>query len=113
MTRTPGPTLEPARATELVRGFSGQHIVVAGDVMLDRFIVGRVTRISPEKLPAVASASRTVIRFSSPETFRCRLPRTTGTVSLGRNGGLSKKAVQPDGHFAVSIHGGGGVAGKV
>jgi D-beta-D-heptose 7-phosphate kinase/D-beta-D-heptose 1-phosphate adenosyltransferase len=40
--------LDPVRARDLVSRFSGQRVLVAGDVMLDRFIVGRVTRISPE-----------------------------------------------------------------
>jgi D-glycero-beta-D-manno-heptose-7-phosphate kinase len=40
--------LDPVRARELVSRFSRQSVLVAGDVMLDRFIVGRVTRISPE-----------------------------------------------------------------
>src|SRR5213593_385551 len=42
------PPLDAVRARELVSRFSGQPVLVAGDVMLDRFIVGRVTRISPE-----------------------------------------------------------------
>ena len=42
------PTLFPTRASELIARFANQPILVVGDVMLDRFIVGRVTRISPE-----------------------------------------------------------------
>lgn len=42
------PPLESSRARELIRGLRGHGILVVGDVMLDRFIVGRVTRISPE-----------------------------------------------------------------
>jgi rfaE bifunctional protein kinase chain/domain len=37
-----------ARAAALAARFAGQRVLVVGDVMLDRFIVGRVTRISPE-----------------------------------------------------------------
>ena len=37
-----------ARAHELIDRFAGLPILVVGDVMLDRFIVGSVTRISPE-----------------------------------------------------------------
>jgi D-beta-D-heptose 7-phosphate kinase/D-beta-D-heptose 1-phosphate adenosyltransferase len=40
--------LTNARAADLVARFDGVRVLVAGDVMLDRFIVGRVTRISPE-----------------------------------------------------------------
>ena len=52
------PTLDPGRARELVGRFDRLPILVAGDVMLDRFIVGRVTRISPE-------APVPIVRFES------------------------------------------------
>jgi len=43
------------RAARLISGFSGAHVLVVGDAMLDKFIVGRVTRISPEApVPVVA-----------------------------------------------------------
>jgi D-beta-D-heptose 7-phosphate kinase/D-beta-D-heptose 1-phosphate adenosyltransferase len=48
----------PNRAAELIARFSGLPVLVIGDVMLDRFIVGRVTRISPE-------APVPVVRFES------------------------------------------------
>jgi D-glycero-beta-D-manno-heptose-7-phosphate kinase len=37
-----------ARLLELIGRFSGQRLLVAGDLMLDEFIWGRVARISPE-----------------------------------------------------------------
>jgi D-beta-D-heptose 7-phosphate kinase/D-beta-D-heptose 1-phosphate adenosyltransferase len=42
------PDLDVARAREIVGRFRDVDVLVAGDVMLDRFIVGRVSRISPE-----------------------------------------------------------------
>lgn len=49
------PPIAPERARELVAAFSRTNILVVGDVMLDRFLVGRVTRISPEApVPVVA-----------------------------------------------------------
>jgi len=42
------PALDARRASELVARFAGLPVLVVGDVMLDRFIVGRVARISPE-----------------------------------------------------------------
>ena len=42
------PALDARRARDLVARFPGLPVLVVGDVMLDRFIVGRVTRISPE-----------------------------------------------------------------
>jgi D-glycero-beta-D-manno-heptose-7-phosphate kinase len=50
--------LDARRAAELVALFSGLPVLVVGDVMLDRFIVGSVTRISPE-------APVPVVRFRS------------------------------------------------
>lgn len=37
-----------ARAHELIDRFSSRRITVMGDVMLDRFLIGRVSRMSPE-----------------------------------------------------------------
>jgi D-beta-D-heptose 7-phosphate kinase/D-beta-D-heptose 1-phosphate adenosyltransferase len=42
------PALAPERARELILRFDALPILVVGDAMLDRFIVGRVARISPE-----------------------------------------------------------------
>jgi D-beta-D-heptose 7-phosphate kinase/D-beta-D-heptose 1-phosphate adenosyltransferase len=42
------PALPPTRAQSLITGFRGASVVVVGDVMLDRFLFGRVSRISPE-----------------------------------------------------------------
>jgi len=42
------PPLDAGRARDLVGRFAGLPVLVAGDVMLDRFVGGRVTRISPE-----------------------------------------------------------------
>jgi D-beta-D-heptose 7-phosphate kinase/D-beta-D-heptose 1-phosphate adenosyltransferase len=50
--------LGPERARTLITRFAGTPILVVGDVMLDRFINGRVTRISPE-------APVPVVRFES------------------------------------------------
>ena len=47
--------LAPERAGTIVSGFPGAHVLVIGDAMLDTFIVGRVSRISPEApVPVVA-----------------------------------------------------------
>jgi D-glycero-beta-D-manno-heptose-7-phosphate kinase len=38
----------PERTLEIVSRFHGATVLVVGDVMLDRFLIGRVSRISPE-----------------------------------------------------------------
>lgn len=49
------PPIAPERAQAVSRAFAGAHILVIGDAMIDRFIAGRVTRISPEApVPVVA-----------------------------------------------------------
>jgi D-beta-D-heptose 7-phosphate kinase/D-beta-D-heptose 1-phosphate adenosyltransferase len=52
------PPLDAQRARELVDRFRGLPVLIVGDAMLDRFIVGQVTRISPE-------APVPVVRFQS------------------------------------------------
>ena len=42
------PEIASARAHELIDRFASRRITVVGDVMLDRFVIGRVSRISPE-----------------------------------------------------------------
>ena len=43
------------RATELLARMAGRRVVVVGDVMIDEWIWGRVSRISPEApVPVVA-----------------------------------------------------------
>jgi D-glycero-beta-D-manno-heptose-7-phosphate kinase len=49
------PAVSPERIRRICSGLSGAHVLVIGDAMLDTFIVGRVTRISPEApVPVVA-----------------------------------------------------------
>ena len=49
------PALAPERAREIVARAASVNILVVGDAMVDKFIVGRVTRISPEApVPVVA-----------------------------------------------------------
>src|SRR5512137_182404 len=40
--------LPASRARALVSRFPSRSVLVAGDLMLDHFVIGRVTRISPE-----------------------------------------------------------------
>lgn len=72
------PALAAQRAREIVARFAGLKILVVGDVMLDRFIVGRVTRISPE-------APVPVVRFQGEQ---CRLGGAANVAhNLGALGG--------------------------
>jgi len=49
------PPLAPDRTRRIADAFPGAHVLVVGDAMLDKFIVGHVNRISPEApVPVVA-----------------------------------------------------------
>lgn len=50
--------LAPSRAAALVAAMRGRRIVVVGDVMLDEFLWGRVSRISPEAPVPVVEVTR-------------------------------------------------------
>lgn len=54
-------TLPHARVQELLTRFDGKSVVVVGDVMLDEYLRGEVTRISPEApVPVVELRERTL-----------------------------------------------------
>jgi D-beta-D-heptose 7-phosphate kinase/D-beta-D-heptose 1-phosphate adenosyltransferase len=55
------PELASSRALQLIDTFASRRITVMGDVMLDRFMIGRVSRISPEApVPVVVFESEEV-----------------------------------------------------
>ena len=66
------PGLDPSRAQTLIARFGRRHVLVVGDVMMDRFIVGSVTRISPE-------APVPVVRFESEHS------RLGGAANVAHN----------------------------
>lgn len=66
------PPLDSARARSLVSRFATRHVLVVGDVMIDRFIVGTVTRISPE-------APVPVVKFQSEHS------RLGGAANVAHN----------------------------
>jgi rfaE bifunctional protein kinase chain/domain len=57
------PALDRGRAVALIGQMHDVHVVVVGDVMLDHFMVGRVSRISPEAPVPVVEFER---EFSVP-----------------------------------------------
>ncbi|HEX8422166.1 MAG TPA: D-glycero-beta-D-manno-heptose-7-phosphate kinase [Pyrinomonadaceae bacterium] len=55
--------ITPQRAAELAASVGGRRIVVYGDVMLDEFVWGDVTRISPEAPVPVVDIRRESVRL--------------------------------------------------
>src|SRR5438132_12420738 len=76
------PRLDPVRARELVSRFSGQPVLVAGDVMLDRFIVGRVTRISPEAPVPVVQFQSEHVRLGGAANVAYNIAALGGHATL-------------------------------
>src|SRR5258705_14016693 len=52
------PTFDRSKLRERVARFAGRRVAVLGDVMLDRYLWGRVERISPEAPVPVVDIER-------------------------------------------------------
>lgn len=65
------------RATEIIEGMGRQTVVVYGDVMLDEFVWGSVTRISPEAPVPVVDVQRESVHLGGAANVLANL------VSLG------------------------------
>lgn len=74
--------LEAGRVRELVARFRGQPILVVGDVMLDRFIVGRVSRISPEAPVPVVQFQHEHVRLGGAANVAHNIIALGGRPSL-------------------------------
>jgi D-beta-D-heptose 7-phosphate kinase/D-beta-D-heptose 1-phosphate adenosyltransferase len=57
------PTIPRARVEAALERFRGQRVLVVGDVMLDRYLWGRVSRISPEAPVPIVEVSRETVRL--------------------------------------------------
>src|ERR687889_2740869 len=55
--------LTKTRASEILRNLRGRYVLVLGDVMLDEFVWGDVTRISPEAPVPVVDVRRESVRL--------------------------------------------------
>ena len=76
------PSLEPGRGRELVARFAGLPVLVVGDVMLDRFIVGRVTRISPEAPVPIVRFESEHVRLGGAANVAHKIAALGGQASL-------------------------------
>lgn len=78
---------DAARLRAIAAGFSGKRILVVGDVMLDEFIWGRVSRISPEApVPVVNVAGETYYPGGAANVARNVREFTPHTMVMGRVG---------------------------
>jgi len=82
--------LNKEHASEILRTISDRKIVVLGDVMLDEFIWGDVTRISPEAPVPVVDIRRESIHLGGAANVLANL------IALGAKAALAKPAAPPD-----------------
>jgi D-glycero-beta-D-manno-heptose-7-phosphate kinase len=57
------PRLTRAELVDRVRGFGGRRVVVIGDVILDRYLWGSATRVSPEAPVLIVDVEREELRL--------------------------------------------------
>jgi D-glycero-beta-D-manno-heptose-7-phosphate kinase len=82
------PVISPDRIRQIAAGLSGAHVLVVGDVMLDTFIVGRVTRISPEAPVPVVAFDHEMHRIGGAANVAHNIAALGGEVTLvGVTGG--------------------------
>jgi D-beta-D-heptose 7-phosphate kinase/D-beta-D-heptose 1-phosphate adenosyltransferase len=86
--------LDARRARDIVSRFAGLPVLVVGDVMLDRFIVGHVTRISPEAAVPVVQFQSDYVRLGGAANVAHNIAALGGQASLvgivGADGAASR-----------------------
>jgi D-beta-D-heptose 7-phosphate kinase/D-beta-D-heptose 1-phosphate adenosyltransferase len=79
---TLSPVLSPERARALVARFHSVSVLVAGDLMLDHFVIGRVSRISPEAPVPVVEHDHDEYRIGGAGNVAHNLRALGGRVEL-------------------------------
>src|SRR5215470_5013329 len=74
--------LTKTRASEILRAFRERYVLVLGDVMLDEFVWGDVTRISPEAPVPVVDVRRESMHLGGAANVLANL------VALGAHGSV-------------------------
>src|SRR5262245_50588764 len=76
------PLLGPDRARQITASFTGARVMVVGDAMLDRFVVGRVTRISPEAPVPVVTFDHELHRIGGSANVANNIAALGGSATL-------------------------------
>lgn len=103
------PPIDLGRARDLLRRFSGLPVLVVGDVMLDRFIVGRVARISPEAPVPIVRFESEHVRLGGAANVAHNIAALGGRASLVGIVGADAAAAQLRAHLAAAGVGGDGL----
>ena len=76
------PPVQPGRAHQITGNFAGAHVLVIGDAMLDKFVVGRVTRISPEAPVPVVAFDHEMHRMGGSANVASNVTALGGSATL-------------------------------
>jgi D-beta-D-heptose 7-phosphate kinase/D-beta-D-heptose 1-phosphate adenosyltransferase len=111
--------MDSLRLSQIAGRFAGQRILVAGDLMLDEFLWGQVSRISPEApVPVVDVASESYYPGGAANVARNVREFTTATALMGvagadahgdrllsllAEGGIDTSAVQRDAARSTTV----------
>ncbi len=74
--------ITPMDLAEVIGRFSGVRILVVGDIMMDRFIWGKVSRISPEAPVPVVLVEKETLLLGGAANVVNNIYSLTGSVSL-------------------------------
>ena len=76
------PAVTPERARRIAGAISSARVLVVGDAMLDKFIVGRVTRISPEAPVPVVAFDHEMFRIGGAANVAHNIAALGGAATL-------------------------------
>ncbi len=102
-------SISPARVRKLLEKISGQRVLVVGDVMLDHYIWGNATRISPEApVPVVEVSGDTYVAGGAANVaMNCKslgaATTLAGTLSKDEAGERLRSVLKSSGIVAVPL----------
>jgi D-beta-D-heptose 7-phosphate kinase/D-beta-D-heptose 1-phosphate adenosyltransferase len=86
------PAVTPDRARRITGATSSTRVLVIGDAMLDKFIVGRVTRISPEAPVPVVAFDHEMFRMGGAANVAHNIAALGGRATLVAVTGMDEVA---------------------
>jgi D-beta-D-heptose 7-phosphate kinase/D-beta-D-heptose 1-phosphate adenosyltransferase len=86
------PAVTPDRARRITGATSSARVLVIGDAMLDKFIVGRVTRISPEAPVPVVAFDHEMFRMGGAANVAHNITALGGQATLVAVTGMDEGA---------------------
>jgi D-glycero-beta-D-manno-heptose-7-phosphate kinase len=86
------PAVTPERARRIAGAIGNARVLVVGDAMLDKFIVGRVTRISPEAPVPVVAFDHEMFRIGGAANVAHNIAALGGEATLVAVTGMDEGA---------------------